>query len=57
MEKLRESVKKPRPNRDAELAELAALEPLQTALEEGKSLRETRSVGRPEESDPVFSTL
>ncbi len=33
IERLRESTKKPRPNRDAELAELAALEPTLHALE------------------------
>ncbi|MEX0977597.1 MAG: DUF933 domain-containing protein [Pirellulales bacterium] len=38
IERLRESVKKPRPNRDAELAELAALEPLLKALESGTPL-------------------
>jgi ribosome-binding ATPase len=38
VERLRESVKKPRPNRDAELAELAALEPLLSALESGTQL-------------------
>jgi ribosome-binding ATPase YchF (GTP1/OBG family) len=38
IERLRESVKKPRPNRDAELAELAALEPLLAALESGTPL-------------------
>lgn len=38
IDKLRESVKKPRPNRDQELAELAALEPMLTALEAGKAL-------------------
>ena len=37
VERLRESVKKPRPNRDQEMAELAALEPLLAALESGKS--------------------
>lgn len=41
VERLRESVKKPRPNRDQELAELAALEPLLETLESGKALRET----------------
>lgn len=40
IDKLRDSVKKPRPNRDQELAELAALEPMLTALEEGKALAE-----------------
>lgn len=38
VERLRESVKKPRPNRDAELAELAALEPLVGVLEAGTHL-------------------
>jgi ribosome-binding ATPase len=38
VERLRESVKKPRPNRDVELAELAALEPLLAALESGTPL-------------------
>lgn len=38
IERLRESVKKPRPNRDQELVELAALERVQTALESGKPL-------------------
>ncbi len=38
VERLRESTKKPRPNRDAELAELAALEPLLAELEAGRPL-------------------
>lgn len=38
VERLRESTKKPRPNRDQELAELAALEPLLAAMEEGKRI-------------------
>lgn len=40
VEKLRESVKKPRPNREQELAELQAIEPLLAELESGKSLRD-----------------
>ncbi len=40
VERLQESVAKPRPNRDEELAELAALEPLQATLESGQSLLE-----------------
>jgi GTP-binding protein YchF len=40
IERLRESVKKPRPDRDKELAELAALEPLLHALESGTPLAE-----------------
>lgn len=46
VERLRESVKKPRPNRDQELAELAALEPLVAALEAGTALH---AVGMNEE--------
>jgi GTP-binding protein YchF len=38
IDRLRESTKKPRPNRDAELAELAALEPTLHALESGTPL-------------------
>ena len=38
IERLRESVKKAKPNRDQELAELHALEPMLATLEEGKSL-------------------
>jgi ribosome-binding ATPase YchF (GTP1/OBG family) len=38
IERLRESTKKPRPNRDVELAELAALEPTRAALESGTPL-------------------
>lgn len=40
VEKLRESTKKPRPNRDKELAELQALEPVLEQLESGKALRD-----------------
>ena len=42
VEKLRESVKKPRPSRDQEFAELAALEPLLEALESGTPLAEIK---------------
>jgi len=42
VERLRESVKKPRPNRDTELAELAALEPLLKALEDGTPLADAQ---------------
>lgn len=38
VEKLRDSTKKPRPNRDRELEELALLEPLLAILEAGRSL-------------------
>ncbi|MCA9248152.1 MAG: DUF933 domain-containing protein [Planctomycetales bacterium] len=40
VERLRESVKKPRPNRDEEIAELEALEPLVAILESGRQLSE-----------------
>ncbi len=40
VEKLRESVKKPRPNREQELAELSALEPILAEMETGKATRE-----------------
>ncbi len=40
IDRLRESVKKPRPNRDAELTELATLEPLLAGMESGQALRE-----------------
>ena len=40
VERLRESVKKPRPNREKEQEELAALEPLVDVLEQGTSLRD-----------------
>jgi ribosome-binding ATPase YchF (GTP1/OBG family) len=40
VERLRESVKKPRPSREEEQAELTALEPLVTALEEGTPLHQ-----------------
>jgi hypothetical protein len=41
VERLRESTKKPRPNRDQELVELAALEPLVAILESGTPLHGT----------------
>ncbi len=40
MDKLRESIKKPRPNREAELAEIEMLQPLLSQLDAGKPLRE-----------------
>lgn len=41
VERLRESLKKPRPNRDQEAAELAVLEPLLATLESGKPVSES----------------
>lgn len=40
VEKLRELVKKPRPTREQDMAELALLEPVLAALEEGQAVRE-----------------
>lgn len=40
IERLRESSRKPRPDRDQQLAEIALLEPIEQALGEGKPLRE-----------------
>jgi ribosome-binding ATPase YchF (GTP1/OBG family) len=40
IERLRDSLKKPKPTRDAELAEVAALEPLLATLEAGRAARE-----------------
>jgi ribosome-binding ATPase YchF (GTP1/OBG family) len=40
VERLRDSVRKPRPNRDEQLAELTAIEPLLTTLEAGTPLTE-----------------
>ena len=54
VEKLRESTKKPRPNRDQELAELAALEPLLATLESGKSLHDA---GMTDEQKKVTSSF
>lgn len=41
IEKLKEQIKKPKPNRDQDLAELAALEPLLVSLEAGKTVHES----------------
>jgi len=41
VDRLRESVKKPRPDRDQQRAELAALEPLVEQLEAGQPIRDT----------------
>jgi ribosome-binding ATPase len=40
VDRLRESLKKPRPNREEQAAELAAIEPLMKHLEDGKALHE-----------------
>lgn len=41
IEKLKEQIKKPKPNRDQDIAELAALEPLLVSLEAGKTVHES----------------
>lgn len=53
VERLRESVKKPRPNRDEQVKELEALEPLFEALSQGKPLREIEL--NPEQSRAIRS--
>jgi hypothetical protein len=53
VERLRESVKKPRPNRDEQVKELEALEPLLEALSQGKPLREIEL--NPEQSRAIRS--
>jgi ribosome-binding ATPase YchF (GTP1/OBG family) len=53
VERLRESIKKPRPNREEQEAELKALEPLHAALEQGRALREMEL--SPEQSRAIRS--
>ena len=57
VERLRESVKKPRPNRDKELAELEALEPLLAELESGKAMREIELSADQERAIKSFQLL
>ena len=57
IEKLRESTKKPRPNRDQELAELAALEPLLATLEAGKSLHDAGMTDEQKKATSSFRLL
>ena len=57
IERLRESVKKPRPNRDAELAELAVLEPLLEAMESGKALRNIGMTDEQQRATRAFGLL
>ena len=53
LERLRDSVRKPRPDRDQQLAEIALLEPIEQALGEGKPLRELEL--RPEQQRAIRS--
>lgn len=57
IERLRESVKKPRPTRDQELAELAALEPLLAALESATALRELQLTDDQKKATSSFRLL
>lgn len=53
IERLRETSKKPRPDREQQLAEIALLEPIEEALGEGKPLRELDL--NPEQEQAVHS--
>ena len=57
VERLREAVKKPRPNRDEQIAELATIEPLQAQLEEGRSIHETELTDDQEKTVRSFGLL
>lgn len=57
VERLRESVKKPRPNRDKEIAELEALEPLVGELEQGKALGELELTAEQKRATKAFQLL
>lgn len=57
VERLKESVKKPRPNRDEQLAELAAIEPVLAHLEAGQALAEFELSDEQERTIRSFSLL
>jgi ribosome-binding ATPase len=57
VDRLRESVKKPRPNRDEELAQLAALEPLVEVLESGQAMREIQFTDEQRKATRSFQLL
>lgn len=57
VERLRESVKKPRPTREQEMAELAALEPLVTQLESGTSINNMKLTEEQEKATSSFRLL
>lgn len=57
IERLRESVKKPRPTRDQEMAELAALEPLMAALESATALRDLQLTDDQKKATSSFRLL
>jgi ribosome-binding ATPase YchF (GTP1/OBG family) len=54
LEKLRDQVKRPRPNRDELEKELAALEPLHALLDQGKAVREATLSGEQERAIRSF---
>ena len=57
LERLRESVKKPRPNRDEQVKELAALEPLHALLENGQRLHDVELTPEQEKATRSFQLL
>ena len=57
VEKLKESVKKPRPTRDKEMAELEALQPIVEHLENGKALHEIEMTAEQERATRSFQLL
>lgn len=57
VERLKESVKKPRPNREKEIAELEALEPLVGELEQGKALSELDLTAEQRRATKAFQLL
>ena len=57
MERIRESLKKPRPNRDQLQAELEAIQPLVTLLEQGQSLHEYQMTDEQAKATRSFQLL
>jgi ribosome-binding ATPase YchF (GTP1/OBG family) len=57
IERLRESVKKPRPNRDEQLAELAALESLLAIIESGQALHAVELTADQQRATKSFQLL
>jgi len=57
LERLRESVKKPRPNRDEQIKELEALEPLHALLENGERLHDVELTPEQEKATRSFQLL
>jgi len=57
VDRLREAVKKPRPNRDEQIVELAALEPLLESLENGVPMRDVELTPDQEKATKSFQLL